>query len=321
MKKRITAIILAATAAAGLAACGQSTTVSNTDKIKIVTTSFPEYDWAREIVGDNNDKVDVTMLVNNGTDIHSYQPTAEDILKISDCDVLVYVGGESDSWVGEAAEQSTNKDMQIIKLLDVLGEDAKEEEHVEGMESETAEEDETEYDEHVWMSLKNAQTFCTAIESAIEKSDTDHAEDYRKNLETYSQKLSELDSEYTIAVNESANKTMLFADRFPFRYLTDDYGIAYYAAFEGCSAETEASFETITFLAGKVDELGLKNVITTEKSDQKIAQTIIQNTKDKNQGILGLDSMQSVSLSDAENGTTYLGIAEKNLNVIKEALQ
>lgn len=281
---------------------------ASADKLKIVTTIFPEYDWVRQIAGDQISNMELTMLLDNGVDLHSYQPTADDIMKISDCDIFVYVGGESDEWVEDALKEAVNKDMQVINLLEVLGDSVKTEEMVEGMqETEHDHEHEEEADEHVWLSLETA--------------DPANKETYAANAASYEEKLAALDTQYQEAVNNASQKTLLFGDRFPFRYLVDDYGLSYYAAFAGCSAESEASFETISFLAQKVDELGLKNVLTIEKSDQKITKTIIENTRDKNQNILTLDSMQSTTSDDVANGTTYLSVMENNLSVLKEALQ
>ena len=264
--------------------------------------------------------MDITMLLDNGVDLHSYQPTAEDIMKVSDCDLFVYVGGESDAWVDDALKQAKNKDMQVVDLLDVLGNSAKEEEVIEGMEPEE-EEEEPEYDEHVWLSVKNAEVLSKAIADALEKADPDHKDIYQENASAYSEKLKDLDAKYQEVVDGASQKTLLFGDRFPFRYLVDDYGLSYYAAFVGCSAESEASFDTISFLANKVDELGLKDIMAIENSNQKIAKTIIENTKEKNQKILTLDTMQSTTSDDVKNGTTYLSVMEKNLEVLKEALQ
>lgn len=277
----------------------------------------------REILGDKADHAEVTMLLDNGVDLHSYQPTADDIIKISDCDLFIYVGGESDGWVKDALKEATNKDMQVINLLDVLGEQVKEEEVVEGMEAEEEEsedEDEPEHDEHVWLSLKNAETLCNAITDALEEIDPANKDAYAANAASYLEKLAALDGKYQTVVDNAARKTVLFGDRFPFRYLVDDYGLSYYAAFVGCSAETEASFETISFLAGKVDELGLPCVLTIEGAQHKIAETIVQNSAAKNQSILTLNSMQSTTSADAVNGTTYLSVMESNLDVLKQAL-
>lgn len=237
--------------------------------------------------------------------------------------MFLYVGGESDGWVEDALKEATNQNMKVINLLDVLGEQVKEEEVVEGMEAEEEEsedEDEPEYDEHVWLSLKNAETLCSAITDALEEIDPANKDAYATNAASYLEKLAALDGEYQTVVDNAARKTVLFGDRFPFRYLVDDYGLSYYAAFAGCSAETEASFETISFLAGKVDELGLPCVLTIEGAQHKIAETIVQNTAEKNQSILTLDSMQSTTSTDVANGTTYLSVMESNLDVLKQAL-
>ena len=272
--------------------------------------------------------MDLTLLLGNGTDMHSFQPTMEDILKVSTCDLFIYVGGESDSWVADALKGAGNPDRKTINLMDVLGDQVKEEELVEGMqdedghthEEEHTHDDDLEYDEHVWLSLKNASLFCDTIASSLADADPEHSRLYQQNAEDYEEKLAALDQEYQTSVEKSQSKTLIFADRFPFRYLIDDYNLTYYAAFAGCSAETDASFETITFLAGKLDELNLPAVLTIENSDQKVAKAVIENTNTKDQKILTLNSMQSVTTKDVEEGTTYLSIMENNLQILKEAL-
>lgn len=325
-------------AAGLLTACASGAKQPDADSggVSIVTTIFPEYDWVRNILGDNPAKADVTMLLDNGVDLHSFQPAAGDILKISTCDLFIYIGGESDKWADDVLRQAVNKDMIVIKLLDELGDAAKEEEVIEGMQEEHDHEREEgeendhghehegggiEYDEHIWLSLKNAAVLVEKISEAIRKIDPDNADVYKKNSEDYQEKLKALDAEYQEAVSKASLDTLLFGDRFPFRYLTDDYGLSYYAAFVGCSAETEASFETITFLARKTDELSLPAVMTIEGRDQRIAETIVRSTRTKDQRILTLDSMQAVTAKDVENGAEYLSIMEKNLSVLKEALR
>ena len=296
-------------------------------KLNIVTTIFPEYDWTRAILGDRADDVNLTMLLDNGTDLHSFQPAVKDIMKVSSCDLLIYVGGESDQWIEDALESAQNKDMKTINLMEVLGDSIKEEETVEGMQEsdhdhdhDHEDEEEKEYDEHVWTSMRNAEVICDAIAATLEEMDPENKEIYQSNAETYKEKLSALDEEYQETVDSAKQKTLIFADRFPFRYLVDDYGLNYYAAFSGCSAESEASFKTVTFLAGKVDELGVKSVLTMEKSDDRIAQTVIENTKAKDQKILQLNSMQSITSEEIADGATYLSVMEDNLGVLKEAL-
>lgn len=290
------------------------------DPIKIVASVFPAYDWARNVIGDAAG-ADLTLLVDSGVDLHSYQPSVEDILTISTCDLFIYVGGESDGWATDALAQAVNEDMVVINLLDELGSRAREEEIVEGMEEKEEEEEEGALDEHVWLSLKNAAVLTEAIEKALAEIDPENASLYEANLAAYLEKLSTLDAAYAGAVKEGAHDTLLFGDRFPFRYLTEDYGLKYYAAFSGCSAETEASFETILFLADKVDELGLSCILTIDGSDQKIAGTVAQTAKSGEPEILTLNSIQSITKEDMEAGTTYLSVMEENLEVLKKALQ
>ena len=507
MKKMIPLFLVLTMVVGLLAGCGKKnaaeTGESDSNKLSVVTTIFPEYDWVKEILGDKADNAEVTMLLSSGVDLHSYQPTADDIVKISDCDLFIYVGGESDKWVDDALKEATNKDMKVIDLLEVLGDSVKTEETVEGMQETehahdhskevstfedhevqdrslsdwagswqsaypfaldgtlddafaamaeegemTADEYKTYYqngyktditniniegdhiaftyedgkkvgsdykyigyyiqnwstgtkaamyrfeavdrtsgapiyiefndhmiesaapehfhirmsnesfdaivdpekswptffpadmtgedlcehmeghghdheeeaDEHVWLSLKNAKTLVTAIADALQELDPDNKDTYAANTSAYIEKLSALDGAYQAAVDGAARKTVLFGDRFPFRYLVDDYGLSYYAAFAGCSAESEASFETVSFLAKKVDELKLPCVLTIEGKNHKIAETIVENTAEKNQKILTMDSMQSTTSEDVANGTTYLSVMEQNLSVLKEAL-
>ena len=322
-------------------------------KLKVVTTIFPEYDWTREILGDNAKNVELTLLLGNGVDLHSYQPSIQDIAKISTADIFVYVGGESDGWVKDALKNATNKNMKVINLMETLGDKVKAEEVKEGMQAEEEHEhdhdgnhdedededhdheaeeghhhhhhhdgeDEVEYDEHVWLSLRFAKVLSTEIASALCEKDSANASTYKANLAAYSSKLDALDAKYAAAVKAGSKNTILFGDRFPFRYLVDDYGLDYFAAFVGCSAETEASFETVIFLSKKVDELGLGSVLKIESGDGKIARTIIQNTKNKNAKVLTMDSIQSTTLKQAKAGTTYLSIMEGNLKVLEEALK
>lgn len=291
--------------------------------LKVVTTIFPEYDWTREILGSNPGKVELSLLLGNGVDLHSYQPSIQDIAKIATADIFIYVGGESDFWVEDALKNAANKNMKVINLLEALGDKVKEEEIKEGMQAEEEEEEdeEAEYDEHVWLSLRNAKFLCGEIAAALCEKDSANAASYKANLAAYSAKLDALDARYTVVVKAASKKTILFGDRFPFRYLVEDYGLDYFAAFVGCSAETEASFETVIFLAKKVDELGLKSVLKIESGDGKIARTIIQNSKNKNAKVLTLDSIQATTKKQADAGASYLKIMEENLKVLQEALK
>ncbi len=388
MKKILSFLLCAVMLAVVLGGCGSQGAKApagkeqsgGQKKIKVVTTIFPLYDWTREVLGAAGKDAELTMLLGNGVDLHSYQPTAEDMVKISSCDVLIYVGGESEQWIEDARKEAVNKNMVAVRLMDVLGDRAKHEETVEGMEAhhhhhgddhekhdrdrdhkdhdhdghdqerdhkdhdhdghdherdhkdhdldghdhehgEEAEHHHDEFDEHIWLSLKNAEICVNAIAEALEKADGANGKVYRDNAAAYRGQLKELDKAYEAAVSGAKQKTVLFGDRFPFRYLTDDYGLKYYAAFSGCSAETEASFETIAFLSSKLDELKLPVILTIEGGSHKVAETILYNTTNRSQKILIMDSMQATTAKDVESGVKYLSVMKKNLGVLQEALR
>ena len=335
MKNKFSKIMALALSSLIVPFCASCNTTGSGDKMSIVTTIFPEYDWVMNILGDKKDNADVTLLLDNGIDLHSYQPTPKDIVTISKCDLFIYVGGESDEWVDDALKQAINKDMKVINLMETLGDAVKEEEVIEGMEEEDHdheegedhdhdhehEEGEVEYDEHVWLSLKNAEVIVKEIGKSLSVIDKENADYYNGNVTSYVNKLKDLDSRYSAAVKAGTKDTLLFADRFPFRYLVDDYNLKYYAAFVGCSAETEASFETIKFLANKVDELGLNVILKIESSDGGIAKTVKDATTNKNQTIMTMDSLQSASTKEYKAGRNYLSVMEQNLTVLKEAVK
>lgn len=324
IKRRMFVMITVLMTVFMLSACSQKEAkpAVETGKLRIAAAIFPAWDWTRNVLGSNPAGLELTLLVDNGVDLHSFQPSVDDILTISNADLFIYVGGESDQWVTDALKQANNPNLKILKMLDVIGDAAKTEETVEGMQTEESEdEDDAELDEHVWLSLRNAALITGAIAGELSVMDPDDAGTYRENAAAYKEKLSALDERYQNAVDAAEIKTLLFGDRFPFRYLVEDYSLSYFAAFSGCSAETEASFETISFLSRKCDELGLPAVMTIDGSDQKIAQTIINNTESKSQNVLMLDSMQAVSAKDIRDGVTYLSVMEKNLEVLKTALE
>lgn len=317
-------------------------------KMNIVVTTFPLYDWMRNILGDREKQADLTLLQDSGVDLHNYQPTAEDFVKLSEADLFVYVGGESDHWVAEAIKSVQNRRMVSVSLIDVLGSLVKNEVVIEGMQEDAhdhdddhegedhgADEDSHDHedddhdhdhehdvaDEHVWLSLRNAQAVVSFLKDMLAALDEANASAYEQNAQSYMDSLRDLDALYASIIGQTKDPVLLFADRFPFRYLMDDYGIAYYAAFSGCSAETEASFATITFLAGKLDELKLDAVITIDGSDQRIAGAVIGASMEKGQKVLRLDSMQSVTWADIEEGAGYISIMRDNLDIIAQALE
>ena len=306
--KKIIVLLLGALMTLGvLSGCDKKN--DNDNKLKVVATTFPIYDWVKEILKDE----DVSLLQDNGVDLHSYEPTVDDIAKINNSDVFMYVGGESDKWVDDVLK-NINKNVKVVNFLKVLGDSVKFEEEVDGVEHDH--EHEEEYDEHVWLSLRNAKKCVEAIKEVLCELDPTNMDRYEKNAQEYIEKLELLDQKYMEVVEKAKNDTLVFADRFPFRYLVDDYNLKYYAAFSGCSTESEASFNTITFLAKKLDELNLSSVMTIEGNNHKIADTVVKSTEKKNQEILTLNSMQGV----IEEGSTYLSIMEENLEVLKKAL-
>ena len=295
-------------------------------KLSVVTTIFPEFSWAKSILGDQTNSVDLALLIKNGIDLHSFKPTAQDIAKIASADMVIYVGGESDEWIEKALEATPKKGRTEINLMKVLGDRVKAEEVVEGMQAEEEHEhhhhdEEVENDEHVWLSLKNAEIIVNKIAEELSKLDAAHATVYKQNADAYIAQIQSLDKEYREAVNGAARKTVLFGDRFPFRYLVDDYGIKYYAAFVGCSAESEASFETIAFLAGKMDAESLPVIFTIENSNDKIAKAVLAASKNsKSAQILSINSMQSITEAQIAGGIDYLSLMKSNLDVLKKAL-
>lgn len=326
----------------------------NSNKISIVCTTFPQYDWVKNILGEEAERFNVTLLLDNGVDMHSYQPAVKDIATAGSSDLFIYVGGESDTWVEDALKEAKNKDLKAINLMETLDNFVKEEEVVEGMQEERkslghsheksskekqeqtqkeshensqeingqkeAADEEPEYDEHIWLSIRNAEIMVKNIEKAIEQLDSDNAKVYQNNAENYIKKLDTLDKQYANTIQNAKYKAILFGDRFPFRYMADDYDLKCYAAFAGCSAETMAGFETVTFLAKKADELRLPVILTIENSDGRIAEAVKSNTTKKNQKILAMNSLQSVTKEQLADGITYLQVMQENLSVLSEAL-
>lgn len=299
---------------------GPASNQADPEKLTVVATVFPLYDWTREIIGET-DHIQLDLLLSSGTDLHSFQPSAADIVTLCSCDLLLYVGGESDKWVDDALNNSVNPGQTVLNLVHLLGSGAREEEVLPGMQADAEEEtDEKEMDEHVWLSLKNASFFCEKIAAALSALDPENADRYAENALAYAAKLKELDARYEETVRSAKHPVLLFGDRYPFAYLSADYDLHCYAAFSGCSAETEASFETVVFLAGKLDEEELSAILKLESSDGKIAEAIRAASNRPNAKILTLDSMQSAGKADLNGGMTYLERMRTNLEVLKEAM-
>lgn len=344
MKKFISIFTIILLLLATLSGCNENNNpVVEEDKISVVSTIFAPYDFVREIVGD---KAEVTMLLPPGSESHSYEPTPQDIIKIQNCDVFVYVGGDSDDWVDGVLASMDTSNMKIITLMDCV--EVVEEELVEGMEQDhghgeeghehdeeghdhdeeeghdhdeedlDAHDEEGELDEHVWTSPRNAKLIVQKISEALYEADSANAETYQQNTQEYLAQLDELDGIFREVVDSAPHKTLIFGDRFPFRYLADAYGLKYFAAFPGCSTETEASAATVAFLIDKVKDENIPAVFHVELSNQKMANTISEATGAK---VLLLHACHNITKAEFERGVTYLDLMHQNAENMKEALK
>lgn len=315
--KPIMLFILAIFMITVLSACRQKEEQTNArsdnQKINVVTTIFPEYDFVRQIAGDH---VKLSMLLPPGSESHSFEPSPQDIISIDHSDLFVYVGGDSDEWIADILD-SIDHSMDIVKLMDCVK--VVEEETVEGMqpEEEEADSEEAENDEHVWTSPKNAVSIVEKLRDELCRLDPDNAADYKKNTEEYVKKLNDLDKEFREIVEQSERTEIVVGDRFPFRYFTDAYGLKYYAAFPGCSNETEASAATVAFLIDKVKEDKIPVVFHIELSNEQMCASICSATGAKKEL---LNAVHNVSKADFDAGVTYLELMEHNAKALKEAL-
>ena len=326
MKNRFMKLIGLAIASLIVPLCTSCNSSADDGKLKIVTSIYPEYDWVMNVLGEKKDNATVTMLLDSGRDLHSYEPTPKDIKNIAKCDLLIYVGGESDEWVDDALKQAINKNMKTINLLETLGDGAKEEDE-EGVEEDDHdhdhehEEGEVEYDEHVWLSLKNAKLFVKTIGDTLGQIDQENASYYKSNADSYITSLNELDASYQEAVDAKVKDTLLFADRYPFRYLLDDYNLKHVAAFNGCSAENTIGPNTLRYLVSQINELNLNVIFKIDGSDGKIAQSVKESSGKSDLQILTMDSLQSGTSSQFSSTSNYLTRMRSNLVALKEALK
>ncbi len=323
------------------------------DKKVLVATSFYEFDWLSQIIKGKEDNFSVKLLIDNGIDVHNYQPSVKDVAMISAADLFIYNGGISDAWAKDIAENAQNPKLIAFNVMQSLGNKVKTEAMVEGMQTTARRHGHKEHghveedvhdsheghnhaahehcdhdhtydmhaDEHIWLSLKNAAYVCEKLGRVLSIIDPRNKKIYEENAKAYIKRLKALDKEYAKAVNNSPRKPLIFADRFPFLYMMKDYGIDYFAAFQGCSAETEASFNTVLFLSKKVDELDAGSVLIIDGGMEELAKTVINNTKKQKAKILTLNSLQSVSKKEIEEKATYLSLMQDNLLVLKQALQ
>ena len=325
MKKRLISLLLLLCLALSLFSCAKNENKDSEEKLAVLCTLFPQYDWLRNIIGDV-EGVELSVIIANGADPHSYQPTAEDIMNISNCDILVYLGGDSDTWVKEALERSKNENIKAVALSELDGITLREisssshshEGHERGHEGHGH----SSVDEHLYLSLKNASAATKALAELLSEKDPENREIYIKNAEEYSARIEALGKSFEeeISALDTEERFILFADRFPFIYLLSDYGVHYAAAFEGCTADVDADFDTVIRLIKEADEHNVKYVAVTESSDGALARTVAGSTKTREQKIITLQSMQAITRSQIESGITYLSVMEENLDAVKTAL-
>jgi len=316
MNKRIVILLTIALLVLGLSGCGNNRIydTGNESQITVVTTIFPAYDLARQIFAED---ANIVLLVPPGSEIHSYEPTPRDIITIQNCDLFIYNGGESDEWVEDVIE-SVGEGVETFCLLDCV--EAYEEEIKEGMmnlEEEEEEGEEPELDEHVWTSPVNmikisellAEKTCGMYPELSEKINT--------RAESFCSQLKGLDKEFKTVVKDSKFDVLIFADRFPARYFTEEYGLDYYAAYPGCAEQSEASAKTVAFLIDKVKENGITCVLYTEFSNQRMADVICEDTGcDK----AIFNSCHNITKQQFDDGITYIDLMKNNLETLKRAL-
>lgn len=311
--KRLLCALLAAVMVLSL--CGCTPSYEKSGKLQVVCTLFPYYDFARAIGGDD---VDVTLLVAAGKETHSFEPTPLDVVRVSNADVFLYNGGESEQWVNDILS-SAGKDIPMTAaMMDLV--DLQSEEIVEGMQINRhgdEDSDEIEYDEHIWTSPVIAQSICRGVCDALCRADWDHAEDYVARTDAYVAQLEKLDAAFRDVVANGRRSTLVFGDRFPLLYFCKTYGLSYRAAFHGCASDTEPSLATLKFLIDKVNDEQIPVVYTIELSSQKVAQAVAETTGAK---VVTFQSCQQVSRDDFNNGVTYLDLMWHNVEVLKEGL-
>lgn len=311
LKRKLLAVITAAATVLSLCACSSESGYSNSDsgKLKIISTVFPPYDLARQIAGDN---AEISILLPPGSEIHNYEPSAKDMIAIRNCDIFLYIGGENEQWAEKLINSNDTENVTAVKLIDyvpTLSEDEDDHDHEHEHEHET--------DEHIWTSPKNAQLMLSAVYNAICKVDPSDKQTYTKNKDAYAKQLSDLDNAYRSAVDNAKNKTIVLADKFPFRYIAHEYGLEFSAAFAACSDESEPGVSTMIKLTKTIKENNIPAVYYLEFSSTKIADTLCDETGATK---LMLHSCHNVSKQDIENNVSYVDLMKQNLENLKLTL-
>lgn len=323
MKNKLFLLLFILIFAFTLCGCESYQSLRDTDNLRIIAASFPDYDFARAVIGDDNSDVELKMLLSPGEETHSFDPTPLDMAEIENCDLFIYVGGESDAWIEEILATPEGKNIHGFPLIQCV--DLRAEEEKEGMMEEKGEEasadgeseEEIEYDEHIWTSPVNAVSVMYRLTDEICALDPQNEERYRKNADEYIAELFRLDTSFCNVCASSKRHTVLFGDRFPFLYFVKEYGLDYYAAFPGCSSETEPNAATIAFLIDKVTEENIPVVFKESLSNGNIANAIAEEGEAK---VLNFYSCHNISADDFAHGETYISLMKKNLAALEEAL-
>lgn len=303
--------------------CNVVTDTQDNGRLKVVSTIFASYDFARQIAGDY---AEFYMLLKPGMEAHSYEPTPKDIIAIQECDVFVYVGGENDVWVDNILASMDTSEISVIKMIDLV--DKYEEEHIEGMKEhvhteechdghEHHDEHHEEWDEHVWTSPINAITICEKMTEVFCEKDDKNSDVYKINAENYIEELKELDACFDNIVENGKRNVLVFGDRFPLRYFVEEYNLEYFAAFPGCSSDTEASVATVIFLIDKIRTEEIPVVLKIELSSDSMARTIAEDTDTK---VMEFNTCHNLTKDEFEAGETYISLMYRNAKVLKEAL-
>lgn len=327
--RRLLSLLCALTLSLSLAGCAGRAPTEDDGRLRVVTTLFPYYDFARAIAGE---RAQVTLLLSPGREAHSFEPTPLDAVTISRADLFIYNGGEGEVWVDDMLSAVGEDIGSVLCMMDCV--DAREEEFSEGMQGahdhdhvhddhndhkhdHDHDSDEIEYDEHIWTSPVNAMALLSAIADALAAADAENADFYRENAEAYCAQFAALDEELRALRQEAARTTLIFADRFPLLYFCEEYDLDYRAAFHGCSSDTEPSLATLKFLIDKVNEEEIPVVYTIDLSSQKVAEVVSECTGAR---IERLWSMQTVSRADFDAGETYLSLMQRNIDALKAGL-
>lgn len=347
--KKILCFVIALTLCLSLTACGGSNkTEKKQYKLKVMTTLFPYYDFARAVIGDIDD-IDLQLLVSPGQDDHSFEPTPKDVVAINQADLFIYNGGSIENWVDTVIDSLDNKKQQQMRMMDAIGQErllgeeeedgvfavsdhdhehedshshTKDETDEHSQAGNTSEQEEhshadEELDEHIWTSPANAEILVDSICQKLSQMMPEHKVQFRKNADNYIKQIKQLDTKFKNITSKATHKEVIFADKFPIKYFAKEYGLKYYAAFAGCSGDTEPSAKTVAFLIDKVKKNDVKGIFYLELSSTAMADTICQDT-----GTVAyqFNSCHNITNEQFKAGVTYVQLMKENAKILEKAL-